>query len=228
MTLFEKLCLAVGVLASGFLAGRMSVRVDDQGLRDSLAVYRESRVLDRAALDRANAAIRQAAERVAVADAEADRLRVVAERSEARAAGHGRRADSLLALLPMARTAADSNAILVPACTERRQECAELRFAVDTLRGAAAEDSAAKAGLRTQLAVREEIRGRDSLALMRGERLIARLERNVRGCRVPLVATPCPAAQLSYDLTDRSFHAGAGIPLTRWLTVSVTTKVSHP
>jgi hypothetical protein len=44
--------LVVALIAVGiFLAGRWSVVPDDQELRDSLAVYREHRKQDKAALD---------------------------------------------------------------------------------------------------------------------------------------------------------------------------------
>ena len=216
----------LGLVGVGFVICRlMTPTIDDPDLRDSLAVYREARLVRIARDDSLNQFIRDQAVLLTEAQLANNRLLGAAKRSEARAAVHGRRADSVLALLATARTAADSNAILLPACTERGLECAALRSANDSLHLAMAADSGAKDALRRQLAARAEMRRLDSLELDRTGRLIPRLERVARGCRLPLVDFPCPTLDLKYNLTQRAFDVGGSIPLKEWLRVGVTTQI---
>ena len=213
----------LGLVGVGFVICRlMTPTIDDPDLRDSLAVYREARLVRIARDDSLNQFIRDQAVLLTEAQLANNRLLGAAKRSEARAAVHGRRADSVLALLATARTAADSNAILLPACTERGLECAALRSANDSLHLAMAADSGAKDALRRQLAARAEMRRLDSLELDRTGRLIPRLERVARGCRLPLVDFPCPFAVGNYNVTRKEFSAGGGVHLKEWLTLTVT------
>jgi len=66
-----------GVLGLGFVLGRMSVRVDDQDLRDSLAVYRHQRTTDKSTRDSLVGVILLARTQVDVAEADAAQARAV-------------------------------------------------------------------------------------------------------------------------------------------------------
>jgi len=225
MTRLGWVILAVIVGGVLFLAGRASVRVDDRDLLDSLAVYRSARDVNAKTRDSLVAVILTARDQVTEAESDAARARAAARQFTAAAGRSGARADSLERLLAGALTPADSIPILIAACTERRQECAALRVANDSLFRAATEDSTAKAGLRTEIAAHLRTREADSLNAVRADRLIGQLEKQVRGCRVPLVGFPCPAALLSYDLDAAALSAGGSIPLKPWLHFSITTRV---
>lgn len=211
-----------GMLGLGFVLGRSSRGVDDQDLRDSLAVYRHDSKLNAQIQDSLRGVILAARDRVAEAEADRDRAEARARQRERNAAVFGARADSLERLLASAQTPADSIPILLAACTERRLECAELRTANADLHEAIVKDSAAKAGLREEIAAHLQARVIDSTSLLRANRLIGQLEKNALGCRLPLISIPCPTGIASYDLTAKAFSVGGGIPVKRWLTVSVT------
>lgn len=212
-----------GMLGLGFVLGRMSGGVDDMDLRDSLAVYRHDRKQGEKQRDSLVAVILNARNQVADAEAAAVRANERARLRERNAAVFGARADSLERLLAGAQTPADSIPILIAACTERRLECAELRTANADLHEAIVKDSVAKAGLRQEIAAHLQTRATDSTNLLRADRLIGQLEKAARGCRIPLVGFPCPTGILNYDLDAGAVQAGAGFPLKRWLTVSITT-----
>jgi len=211
-----------GMLGLGFVLGRMSVRVDDQDLRDSLAVYRHDSKLNAKVRDSLVGVILVARTARDVAEADAARARGAARQLTVSAGRIGARADSLERLLAFAQTPADSIPILIAACTERRMECAELRRANDSLWKAAADDSTAAVTYRTEIAAHLATRAADSTNAVRAERLIGQLEKQALGCRVPLIGFPCPTGVANYDLTAKAFSVGGGIPLKRWLTVSVT------
>lgn len=218
----------LGVLGLGFVLGRMSGGVDDRDLRDSLAVYRHDRKAGEKVRDSLVAVILTARDQVTEAEAAAARANERARLRERNAAVFGARADSLEKLLASAQTPADSIPILIAACTERRLECAELRSANADLHEAIVKDSAAKAGLREEIAAHLQTRTTDSTNLLRADRLIGQLEKAARGCRVPLIGMPCPVGVVNYDLSARSLSVGGGLPVKRWLTLSITTKVWAP
>lgn len=221
--------LQFGIVAAlAFMGGRASIRVSDPKLRDSLAVYRS----DRKRSDKENDSLRLVilAARTAVLAAEGQRNRalVAAQQSERSAAQHGRLADSLKALLRFARTPEDSIRILGDACTEREHECADLRVSNDSLRAAVLADSLAKAGKDREIAAHLLTRKSDSTNQARADGLIGRLERQVRGCTLPLIGFPCPVGILDYNLDAKALNAGAGLPIKSWLTVSVTKRIWKP
>jgi len=218
--------LLVVLLGFGFFAGRASVRVDDQDLRDSLSIYRYTRKVDKDARDSLVRVILFARTAVDIAEGDATRARAQARQFTVSAGRFGARADSLERLLAFAKTPADSIPILLAACTERRNECADLRKANDSLFKAAADDSTAKAGLRVEIAAHLKTRDDDSANAVRADRLIGQLEKQARGCRIPFVGVPCPTAVVNYDLDAAVFQFGGGIPIKPWLTVSVTTRLS--
>jgi len=214
--------LLVVLLGFGFVAGRASVRVDDQDLRDSLAIYRHDSALQKKVRDSLVLVILAARTKVDIAEGDAARARAQARQRERNAAAFGARADSLEQLLATAQTPADSIPILIAACTERRLECAELRTANADLHEAIVKDSLAKAGLREEIAAHLRTRDADSTSAVRANRLIGQLEKQSLGCRVPLIGMPCPTAIANYELTGKAFSFGGGVPVKRWLTLSLT------
>ena len=233
---------AAALVVVGFFAGRASVRVDDQDLRDSLAVYRSHRKDDaaenarmrNALADEHAARVRSEAATLSLTESAA-RLVAGASRTMVTANETRRRADSILASLRNARTAGDSIAILANACTERGNECALVRRAndslfraTDSLRIAGDSSSRTIASFRRDSVTYVKRIARDSTRLAEADGLVTRLERNARGCRVPLVGFPCPTAIANYDLTSKAISFGGGFPIKRWLTVSVTTQVGKP
>jgi hypothetical protein len=200
------------VAAGAFLAGRWSVVPDDQELRDSLAVWREHRKQDAAALDSSRRVIVAARELAATQEAEATKWRsiaaarvVVADRERARADGFARQ-------LAEATTPEDSLKACIAEVTARRSECAEVRATNGALLEAAAADSAAKDVLRTENAAHLGQRGLDSTRLAESDGLIVRLEKAAGGCRVPLLAFPCPIPLAGYNVTLRKVEGGAIVP----------------
>lgn len=222
MTRSGWIVLSLLVGAAIFLTGRASVRVDDQDLRDSLAVYRHQKGIDKEVRDSLVGVILVARTARDIAETDAVRARGAARQLTASAGRIGARADSLERLLASAETPADSIPILIAACTERRLECAELRRANDSLWKAAAKDSTAKATYRTEIAAHLLTRAADSLNAVRADRNINQLEKQVLGCRVPLIGMPCPTAIANYELTGKTFSFGGGVSVKRWLTLSVT------
>lgn len=205
--------LAVVLLAVGFVAGRASGGVDDRALRDSLAVYRDHRTADRAALDSSRLVIAAAQLQTRQAEADAAEWRAKARAGTTRANQHQARADSLFQVLALAPTAADSLPILVRACTELRQECAALRAVNADLSLAIEADSVAKNGLRRELGAHLQQRGRDSTRLGEADGLIRKLAKAARGCRYPFVGFPCIEGVASYSLDDQAFRFGGSVPL---------------
>jgi len=220
LTAWHIVALVLGVGA--FLAGRASVRVDDQDLRDSLAIYRHDSALQEKIRDSLVLVILTARTKVDLAEADAARARAQAQQRERNAAAFGARADSLEQRLASAQTPADSIPILIAACTERRLECAELRTANADLHEAIVKDSLAKAGLREEIGAHLRTRDADSTSAVRANRLIGQLQKQALGCHVPLIGMPCPTAIANYDLTGKGFSLGGGVPVKRWLTLSLT------
>lgn len=202
-----------GVLGLGFVIGRMSVRVDDQDLRDSLAVYRHDSRLNTKIRDSLEGVILLARTARDIAERDAALARGAARALTASASRAGARADSLERLLAFAQTPADSIPILIAACTERRLECAELRRANDSLWKAAADDSTVKATYRAEIAAHLEQRRVDSAAAVRADRLIGQLEKSALGCHVPLIGIPCPVGVAGYNVTAKTASLGGGIPV---------------
>lgn len=232
MKLWGWVLIGFGVAAGiGFLVGRASGGVDDRELRDSLAVYRAQRTQDRVALDSSRTRINGLAAFVATVNAEAERWRSRALASEARGNVHRGKADSLLALLAIARTPQDSNAILVNACTERGLECAAIRTANAELKEAAGKDSLAKRTLREEIGVHLDQRRRDSTSLANADGLITKLAKAARGCRLPLIGLPCPEPLGSYSLDDRVIRVGGLVPVKLGrlgrVNLSVTTTIGR-
>ena len=213
MTRLGWVVIALVILGGGFLAGRASVRVDDQALRDSLAVYRHDSELQAKARDSLVLVILAARTKVDIAEGDAARARAQARQRERNAAAFGARADSLERLLASAQTPADSIPILIAACTERRLECAELRTANADLHEAIVKDSLAKAGLREEIAAHLRTRDADSTNAIRADRLIGQLEKQVLGCRLPLIGIPCPRAGADYSLTTKAVSVSGGFPV---------------
>jgi len=216
------------LVAVAFIGGRASVTGCDQKCTDSLAVYRVGKVADKVERDSIIRIISAVRVQAAAAESSAAVLRRQASRREAVAALFGARADSLERLLALATTPRDSARILGEACTERRNECEELRAANGDLTKAAALDDTTKQALRVEIAAHLVTRRSDSTRAVQADRLIGKLERSVRGCRVPLISVPCPTGVLSYDLDAKALNAGLGLPLKSWLTVGVTKRVWKP
>ncbi len=228
MALKTAAVVALVALVAGFFTGRSSVRVDDQKLRDSLAVYRTDRKHSELERDSLRGVILVV--RTVVSAAEHDRdaaLRRAGVRTAA-AALSGARADSLERLLRTALTPAESLRACVLALDQRRNECAEIRQVNGELRTAIEQDSLAKAGLRAEIAAHLQTRRSDSANLVRSDGLLRQLEKNARGCRIPVLGFPCPTGVVNYDLAQKSLQVGGGLPVKRWLMVSVTTTVYKP
>lgn len=219
--------LALGLLLIGFLAGRASGRVDNQKLRDSVAVWKDNRKQDKAANEQLQRDL--AVEHGLRAQSESATLRLT-ESAARLVAGAARtmvtanetraRADAILASLRNARTPAESIAVLTMACSERGNECTLVRKANDSLFRATdsltiAGDSAKKtiaSFRRDSVKLVDRIR-QDSTRLKEADGLITMFERNARGCRIPLIDFPCPVPVAGYNVTASRFEAGAGVPL---------------
>ena len=220
LTAWHIVALVLGVGA--FLAGRASVRVDDPELRDSLAVYRQHRKDDAKALDSSRAVIlatHDAAERW---ESEAARWQGLAAARVVVADRHRNRADSMARELANATTPEDSLRACIAEISARRSECAEVRAANADLLTAAAADDSVKRALRQETAAHLGQRTRDSTRLAEADGLVTKLQRNALGCRVPLIGMPCPTAIANYELTGKAFSFGGGVPVKRWLTLSLT------
>jgi hypothetical protein len=221
---------ALGIVgAVAFAAGRASVQgVDDQVTRDSLGAYRRDAsawASERAALADS---IRRSVARVAVLDTIRRQLLAVIATEHRRGLQLRTRADSLDQQLASARTAADSLPLLVQACEARREECASLRSERDSLERVVASDSSTRGELEGTIGRLRRGWAGDSVSMEQARGLIGRLERRVRGCRMPVVDIRCPAAILAYDMVDGQLLAGAGIPVKRWLTISIVGRVYRP
>ena len=215
----------VMALVAAFIGGRASVRVSDPKLRDSLAVFKNDNrrlamVNDSLARDAADSRTAELA-----ANQRAEDWRRKATAHTAAADSSGAIADRAHATLAWAKTCADSVASLLTEAENRQTECTQLRAANADLLQSIGEEQAAKAEKDRQLRDANGRASNDSTQLGRATTLIGKLKHQVRGCRLPLIGVPCPTAIGSYDLTDRSFHAGAGIPVRSWLTLSVTTRL---
>jgi len=246
LDLVWRLAAIAGVLGLGFVLGRMSGGVDDQDLRDSLAVYREHRTTDKAENARMRNDLKDEHERRVRSEAvtlslteSAARLVSGASRTMVTANETKRRADSMFASLRNARTLKDTNDVLVAACTERGNECALVRRANDSLFRATADlkkaDSSSQqtiASFRRDSVTLTNRVARDSSRLDEADGLIVQLQKAARGCRVPLVGIPCPmgTVNLDFDGTNRTLSIGAGMPLKLWdalprINLSVTTPI---
>lgn len=221
MTRYHWLVVIV-VLAAGFFAGRASVRVDDRELADSLAVWRDHRRADAAEDDSTRQLLAALRDTARLALEEAARWRASAAARTALADRHRARGDSLALVLAGATTPEDSLRACMAEVTERRGECADLRAANGALLQAAAADSAARAAVQAENAALLLRAGRQDARLSEADGLIRKLERNVRGCRVPLIGIPCPTGLATYSTSRRAFDLGGGIPIRSWLTVGVT------
>lgn len=210
--LAASLIVAVVLFGGGFLAGRASVVPDVQELRDSLAVWRDHRKQDAAALDSFRLLVMDERGKFALAEAEASKWRGIAAARTTVADRHRARADSMARELADATTPEDSLKACIAEVTARRSECAEVRAANGALLAAAAADSAAKAALRRESAAHLGQRARDSTRLAEADGLIGRLEKAVGGCRVPLVGLPCPIPVAGYNVTRQELEAGAVVP----------------
>lgn len=216
------------LIALAFIGGRFSVTGCDQKCTDSLAVYRVAKLANQAERDSMVRIISAVRVQAAAAESSAAVLRRQAQRREVVAALFGAKADSLERLLALATTPRDSARILGEACTERRNECQELRGANADLTKAASEDEKAKQAMRAEIAAHLVTRGSDSTQAVRADRLIGKLERSVRGCRLPLIGFPCPVGQLSYDLDAKALNAGVGLRVKSWLTLGLTKRIWKP
>jgi hypothetical protein len=206
--------LVVALIAVGiFLAGRWSVVPDDQELRDSLAVYREHRKQDKAALDSSRTVILAARAMAEMAEQEATRWRNIAAARQVVADRHRERADSASRALAEARTPEDSLKACMVELVSRQSECAALRETNTALVVAAQQDDSVKQALRRETAAHLGQRNRDSVRLAEADGLIVRLEKAARGCRLPLVGAPCPQALVLYSFDDRALRVGATFPV---------------
>lgn len=221
----SRILAVVVLLIVGFFAGRASNRVDPGKLRDSLATYRAGMQQARAERDSLVEAIIAFRLQADSAEQRERQARARAALSAQNAIAAGRRADSLWAMLAMARTPADSNAILLPACLARAQECADLRRANGDLLTAVAQADTAKTALRGEIAAHQRTRNSDSTRLAQADRLINQLERAAGGCRVPLLDLKCPAFSATWDLDGLELaprYFSATYPLRSWLHAGVT------
>lgn len=223
---------AVVAAGVGFVAGRASGGVDDQQLRLELEAWKRDATLATAQRDSSRAVISGIRRYVASVNAEAELWRGRALAAERKGNQHQRNADSLLALLAIAATPRDSNAILANACTERGLECAAIREANAGLKQAAERDRLAKDGQAKEIAEHVTQRERDSSDLIRAGSLVRTLEKAVRGCRwkIPLLLTiPCLEPLGGYNLSDQAFEVGGLVPVKLGplgrINVSITTKV---
>jgi hypothetical protein len=217
--------LWVGLLATGFVVGRLSVRVDDQELRDSLAVYRDHRKADAKALDSSRAVILAAQDAAQRWEEEAARWNGLAAARVVAADRYRDRADSLARALATATTPEDSLRACIAEVTARRSECAEVRAANADLLTAAAADDSVKRALRQENAAHLGQRARDSTRLAEADGLVTKLEKNARGCRLPLVGFKCPAASATWDFKEPEIlprYFSATYPLKSWLHVGIT------
>jgi hypothetical protein len=216
----------VGIIVVGVLLvwclGRGGL---DAETKAELDRYRASAPLVEIERDSLRGVVAVALQREEAAESASARWRRQAQSSVARADRFRASADSLDQLLVGALTAEDSLPILVQACEDRKRECAELRVANAQQDSALVEADASIGNLRATIGAQGRRIALDSTRLGQADHLIGRLARAARGCRVPLIGVPCPVGVASYDLDTRGLHAGVGLPLTSWLTVSVTTRV---
>jgi hypothetical protein len=233
---FGTIGIVTGVLIVGFVLGRLSSRVDNQKLRDSLAVYREHRKEDLAEnIQIRQDLVREHNLRVKYEDAtlrlteNAERLISGASRTMVSANETRRRADSIMANLRNAKTARDTADILTNACAERSKECVlvrqahdSLKLATDSLKSAQNSSEATIASFRRDSTTLINRINRDSTRLAEADGLIMKLQKAVTGCQVRLIRIPCPIGIANYSITDKTFSFGGGIPVKRWFTISVT------
>jgi len=216
----------VGIIVVGVLLvwclGRGGL---DAETKAELDRYRSAAALVEAERDSLRGVVRAALIRAEQAESASAEWRRRAGISVVRANRFRASADSLDQLLAGATTAEDSLPILVRACEDRKRECAELRVANAQQDSALVEADASIGNLRATIGAQGRRIALDSTRLGQADHLIGRLARAARGCRVPLIGVPCPVGVASYDLDTRGLHAGVGLPLTSWLTVSVTTRV---
>jgi hypothetical protein len=190
--------------------------------RQALVAAITANIEKRAALWEDNAVLRR----------QSDYWRGQARLSLSRADVHNVIADSGARLLATAAGCQDSVSALLLERNARRSECAALRITIADQDTALAKADTAQWKADTARRVADSVivdfrrlRAADSTELGVARPLIDRLARAARGCRVPLIGVPCPVGVASYDLDTRGLHAGVGLPLTSWLTVSVTTRV---
>lgn len=200
-------------LAVGFLGGRASVHLDDEQIRQELADYRSSlKTLSLYWLDLWKR-FAERGEKIVEAERRGARARSQADRHLASADSAKAIADAAEGELAGAKTMEDLLRSALVALGARGTECKQCRSANDSLKSAAREDSTAKTELRGQLA--ELIGGheRDSTAIATGKTLIGKLERQVRGCRVPILKFPCPEPMGGLEVTNMTFDAGLAMPV---------------
>jgi len=223
VTNFGKVVLLLGLMAAGFVIGRMSggdagLRRAVQDYRDSAAVWRE----ERAALGRTVAARGDTIRRL---DSSVVRLRVMAAGERREAALAKLAADSLRAI----RLATTDPVLRLQACeaevVEREREATACGRAVGQLE--VALDTAQEGAARRDLTITDLVRGRarDSSQIASAESVIGRLERAARGCRVPLVGLRCPVGTVSWDTGEIEVlprYFTVSYPVRPWLQVGVT------
>ena len=217
------------LLVVGFFAGRSSVHLDDAKLQQQLADYRAS--LKSLAASWTEIWKRHAADsvRISAAEARGGQARAAAARHMASADSAKESADQAELELAASRTAQDSLDHALQALKARGVECRQCRAANDSLKRGAAEDSIAKVGLRSQIA--DLIIGHrdDSTAVAGGAKMIGKLEKQVRGCRLPFLGFPCPEPMAGIELSHRTLDAGAALPINlgRWrVRVFVTKQIA--
>jgi len=205
--------VALVAVIAGFFAGRASVRIDDDQLRLELAEYRSS--LHRLADSWVGTWQRLAArdQRIATLERSAAALRAQAGRHMANADTAKADADQLEAELAVATDTATKLTKTLAALAARGVECRECRAANDKLRQAARDDDSTKTELRGKVADLVQGHGDDSTAIAKGQRLIGQLEKQARGCRLPLIGFPCPRAGADYSLTTKAFSVFGGFPV---------------
>jgi hypothetical protein len=199
------------ILAVGFVAGlgtcQWSQTPPDTTLADSLAAtkadFKAYVEAQQAATDRH---VAEGLHQDSLARLEAARAR----QANQRAFVAGRRADSLGAELVRAGSQADSVPILVGQVAALEAERGELRETVRFFEGAYLADSAAAASLRLGVASERGVSETLRTRLEAQERATEGLRRQIRGCRVPLIGTPCPRVGVGYGagLVDGKVNHG--------------------
>ena len=208
-----RIVLAVLVGLGIFLAGRASVHVDDEQLRQELAEWRASTKQLAGwwvELFRRNAA---SDVRVAALETTNAQLRRSADRHVASADTAAAAADAFARLRAAATNPRDSLLACAGEVTALRSSCSELRSANADLRSLVANDSSVKQEFRGQIAGLLEGHQRDSTAIAGGRTLLGKLEKQVRGCRIPWVRFPCPELLGGLELSHLTLDAGVAMPV---------------